>query len=54
MDLLRKVAAEQQTAIIVVTHDSKILDRLDQVFTLRGDWRFDLPQPDAGDRVSEQ
>lgn len=35
MDLLRKLAAEQQAAIIVVTHDDKILDRLDRIFRLR-------------------
>lgn len=35
MDLLRKVAAEQETAIIVVTHDNKIFDRLDRIFSLR-------------------
>lgn len=35
MDLLRKVAAEQQAAIIAVTHDEKIYDRLDRIFDLR-------------------
>jgi putative ABC transport system ATP-binding protein len=35
MDLLRKVAAEQQAAIIAVTHDEKIYDRLDLIFHLR-------------------
>jgi putative ABC transport system ATP-binding protein len=35
MDLLRKVAAEQQAAIIAVTHDEKIYDRLDRIFHLR-------------------
>ncbi len=35
MDLLRKVAMEQKTAIIVVTHDNKIFDRLDRLFRLR-------------------
>lgn len=42
MDLLRKVALEQQTAIIVVTHDTKIFDRLDRVFRLR-DGRLETP-----------
>jgi putative ABC transport system ATP-binding protein len=35
MDLLRKVAAEQDAAIIVVTHDEMILDRFDHIFRLR-------------------
>lgn len=35
MDLLKKVAVEQQTAIIIVTHDNKIFDRLDRIFRLR-------------------
>jgi putative ABC transport system ATP-binding protein len=40
MDLLRKLAAEQQAAIIAVTHDEKILGRLDRIFRLR-DGRLD-------------
>ncbi len=35
MDLLRKVAIDQQAAIAVVTHDEKIFDRLDHIFMLR-------------------
>lgn len=35
MDLLRRVAAEQRTAVIVVTHDEKIFDRFDHIFSLR-------------------
>jgi putative ABC transport system ATP-binding protein len=35
MDLLRKVAAEQQAAVLAVTHDEKIYDRLDRIFDLR-------------------
>jgi putative ABC transport system ATP-binding protein len=35
MDLLRKIAAEQSAAIIVVTHDEMILDRFDHIFRLR-------------------
>ncbi len=35
MDMLRKVAADQDAAIIVVTHDEMILDRFDQIFHLR-------------------
>jgi putative ABC transport system ATP-binding protein len=35
MDLLRKLAVEQQAAIIAVTHDDKIIGRLDRVFRLR-------------------
>ncbi len=40
MDLLRKVAVEQQAAIIAVTHDEKIFDRFDHIFHLR-DGRLD-------------
>ena len=35
MDLLRKVATEQQAAIVAVTHDEKVYDRFDQIFHLR-------------------
>ena len=35
MDLLRKVAAEQEAAILAVTHDEKIFDRFDHIFLLR-------------------
>lgn len=35
MDLLHKLAVEQQAAIIAVTHDEKILGRLDRVVRLR-------------------
>ncbi len=40
MDLLCKLAAEQQAAIIAVTHDEKIFDRFDRIFQLR-DGRLD-------------
>jgi len=40
MDLLRKVAVEQQAAILVVTHDEKVFDRFDHIFHLR-DGRLD-------------
>ena len=35
MDLLRKLAADQDAAIIAVTHDDKIFDRFDKIFSLR-------------------
>ncbi len=35
MDLLRKLAREQQAAIIAVTHDEKIFDRFDRIYMLR-------------------
>ncbi len=35
MDLLRKVAAAQEAAILAVTHDEKIFDRFDRIFHLR-------------------
>lgn len=44
MDLLRKLATEQQAAIIAVTHDEKIFDRFDRIFQLR-DGRLERDQP---------
>ena len=35
MDLLRRIAIDQAAAIIVVTHDESIFDRLDRIFHLR-------------------
>jgi len=35
MDLLRKLAAEQDACIVAVTHDEKIYDRFDRLFQLR-------------------
>lgn len=35
MGLLRKVAEEQEAAILAVTHDEKIFDRFDHIFHLR-------------------
>jgi len=35
MDLLRKLAIEQDATIIAVTHDEKIFDRFDHIFQLR-------------------
>ena len=42
MDLLRKLAAEQQAAIIAVTHDEKIFDRFDRIFKLRDGLLVDI------------
>jgi putative ABC transport system ATP-binding protein len=35
MDLLRKLALEQEAAIIAVTHDDKIFERFDRIHILR-------------------
>lgn len=35
MDLLRRIAVEQDAAIICLTHDEMILDRFDHIFRLR-------------------
>jgi putative ABC transport system ATP-binding protein len=43
MDLLRKVAEEQHSAVIVVTHDEKIFNRFDRIYTLR-DGVIEQPQ----------
>jgi putative ABC transport system ATP-binding protein len=42
MDLLRKVAAEQGAAVLVVTHDEKIFDRFDQIIYLRDGMLTDM------------
>jgi putative ABC transport system ATP-binding protein len=46
MDLLRKVAAERRTAVIVVTHDEKIFNRFDHIFSLR-DGALESPMQQA-------
>ena len=43
LDLLRKVAEEQRSAVIVVTHDEKIFNRFDHIYTLR-DGALEQPQ----------
>jgi putative ABC transport system ATP-binding protein len=40
MDLLRRLASEQDACIIAVTHDEKIFDRFDRIYHLR-DGRLD-------------
>jgi putative ABC transport system ATP-binding protein len=47
MDLLRRIAVDQQAAIIVVTHDEMILDRFDHIFRLR-DGRLEEDAVSAG------
>ena len=49
MDLLRKVAVEQDAAIIAVTHDEKIFDRFDRIFSLR-DGRLETASADGDQR----
>ena len=51
MDLLRKLAVEQQAAIIAVTHDDKIFDRFDRMFMLR-DGRLDREMTRPGAPVA--
>jgi putative ABC transport system ATP-binding protein len=46
MDLLRKVAAEHRTAVIVVTHDEKIFNRFDHIHSLR-DGMLETPHWEA-------
>ena len=49
MDLLRRIAVDQDAAIICVTHDEMILDRFDHIFRLR-DGRLETEAP-AGHHV---
>jgi putative ABC transport system ATP-binding protein len=44
MDLLRRIAIDQNAAIICVTHDEMILDRFDHIYRLR-DGRLDTEAP---------
>lgn len=45
MDLLRKLAAEQQAAIIAVTHDEKIFNRFDRIYRLRDGSLVETEEP---------
>ena len=45
MDLLRRIAAEQSAAVIVVTHDEMILDRFDHIYRLRDGRLETAPAP---------
>lgn len=44
MDLLRRIAIDQNAAIICVTHDEMILDRFDHIYRLR-DGRLEIEAP---------
>jgi putative ABC transport system ATP-binding protein len=46
MDMLRKVATERRTAVVVVTHDEKIFSRFDHIYALR-DGAIEAPHPKA-------
>ena len=46
MDMLRKVATEHRTAVIVVTHDEKIFNRFDHIYMLR-DGAIEAPAREA-------
>jgi len=35
MDLLRRLAVDQDAAVVAVTHDEKIFDRFDRIYMLR-------------------
>jgi putative ABC transport system ATP-binding protein len=55
MDLLRKLAIEQDAAIIAVTHDDKIFDRFDHIFELRdGALQSDARMPPPSGRLSQR
>ncbi len=53
MDLLRRLAVEQDAAIIAVTHDEKIFDRFDRIFQLR-DGRLEAERTHAGPALPDQ
>jgi putative ABC transport system ATP-binding protein len=43
MDLFRRIATDQQAAILIVSHDEDLFDRFDRIFHLR-DGRLVLPE----------
>lgn len=45
MDLLRRVAVENEAAIVTVTHDEKIFSRFDRLISLRDGRLDDAPPP---------
>jgi putative ABC transport system ATP-binding protein len=51
MDLLRRLATDQQAAILVVTHDEGLYDRLDRIFRLK-DGRLVSTEKMAGPRAA--
>ncbi len=53
MDMLRKVAEEHRTAVIVVTHDEKIFDRFDHIYSLR-DGALEAPVGTMADTLVRQ
>ena len=53
MDMLRKVAEEHRTAVIVVTHDEKIFDRFDHIHSLR-DGALEAPVREGSDALVRQ
>ncbi len=48
MDLMRKLAVEQEACIVTVTHDEKIFDRFDRLIHLRDGHLVSAPQAGAG------
>ena len=54
MDLLRKVASEQGATVVVVTHDEKIWDRFDRIFTLRDGRIVATDTPRRADAAGER
>ena len=52
IDLLRRIAVEQDAAIIVVTHDEMILDRFDHIFQLRDGRLERTPAPRAPQKAT--
>lgn len=52
MDQPRRLFVEQEPAIIAVTHDEKILDRLDRILHLR-DARLEAPMSTEGIHVED-
>lgn len=53
MDLLRKLAVEQNAAIVAVTHDESIFDRFDRIFHLRDGRLYNSNSSEIGDSVAD-
>lgn len=51
MDLLRRIAVNQEAAIIVVTHDESIFSRFDRIFHLRDGRLVSVDDPRSPQRL---
>jgi putative ABC transport system ATP-binding protein len=53
MDLLRQLGREENAAVIVVTHDQRMLEGFDRVYNIT-DGRVDIRRPAASSRMRDE